>query len=939
MQITLRGYTNFSLLLRTAKRIGWVFSFTFLLITLLLFRLQKGPLNLSFFRPLLCYLIPDLQKGDIFLSWHHGNEFYLECVGLESPSFSMKRLSAFFKIGVYGPSLIEKPYGFLKGEELVVYFGKGKKSFQGSLEKIFLPAFEIEEITVHIPVGKDVFTEKGMKLSHRPGCFLLSKEPSSTPLLTLFYSQKNKSFKGFLKGDGQTFFSLGNLSFQGTWHPKTWYATFKGYQNFPYRPSSENPLVVCQKGTLQGKVSSQGGDFMAKMKIGKNLCHGSLQWKKGPLSSWDLNWKIALGSLSLKELKALWPSSVLPEASQWVKSYIHAAGLEEISVKGRGSFSQGTLTSHVLQGNFFLKKGVMTFMRGLSSLTHLSSHCFFSDKKFVFSNTKGLYKDQELFKGHGVLDKNTLSLTFQSRGPLNTHLALLGFLGEKKIPLHSIKGYHHTFFTLSLPLIKNLAKKDVHLQFCTHASDASFSLLKEQILISQARFTLRATETSLHVKGQSFINSIPGRWVLQGDTLRFSLFPSKKHLESRIPRDLLSSLSFPLIIQGLHTPQTTLLSLDLSPQKIVFPWIKWEKPAGAPWSLLYDSAKKEIALKGAFHGTLRLSLLPRSFFIHSAEIINSSCGFFLRYGRKGRSHRLFFRSHTFSIPQQDNSFPQKTSISPPKQSPFLAEPQEIFFNIAFDELQTTRGTLSYPTLFLHGKTHQAFLPWYDPLHWQWQKGSLFAMIPFQKGKRGYGYGALTMCPQGKRTSIQLYLSHVGNLLKHLNISQDWTGGRLWLDGFQNAHGSYGGRVKIQNIRTKIPLLGKIVALASPTGFIEIFSPGLSFQEVSGRFAYGRERLIFDHMEAKGMNLGLFFNGVIDFSTSSTRVEGVLVPSYFLNTFFRSFPLLGWAFGGKKGFLSSEFTLSGPIAEPSIKLQPLSLFKLGFIKDLFTHSPP
>ena len=99
------------------------------------------------------------------------------------------------------------------------------------------------------------------------------------------------------------------------------------------------------------------------------------------------------------------------------------------------------------------------------------------------------------------------------------------------------------------------------------------------------------------------------------------------------------------------------------------------------------------------------------------------------------------------------------------------------------------------------------------------------------------------------------------------------------------------------------------------------------------FKYSSGELKLKNAVAKGINLGLLLNGTVDINQQKFKIKGVSIPSYLINTVFSHFPFVGWVLGGKKGLLSSEFTVTGPWNDSKITTVPLSFFKLGFLKNI------
>jgi len=221
----------------------------------------------------------------------------------------------------------------------------------------------------------------------------------------------------------------------------------------------------------------------------------------------------------------------------------------------------------------------------------------------------------------------------------------------------------------------------------------------------------------------------------------------------------------------------------------------------------------------------------------------------------------------------------------------------------------------------------------DPLRWHIHQGNIFAIIKRKNShKRGYLSATFTPAPH-QETDIVVDVTDSGALLSGLDITQKIQAGSLSLHAKQTLKGGYYGDLHVSNLETKAPFVLKLLSLVSPTLFVDLFSSGVTFHEVKGSFRYDDGKLFIEKGMGKGINLGIFVEGEIDTKTSMAKLDGVVVPSYFFNTFFSYFPVVGWLLGGEKGIISSEFVLKGNLDKPQIGIKPFSLFKFGFIKNI------
>ena len=84
------------------------------------------------------------------------------------------------------------------------------------------------------------------------------------------------------------------------------------------------------------------------------------------------------------------------------------------------------------------------------------------------------------------------------------------------------------------------------------------------------------------------------------------------------------------------------------------------------------------------------------------------------------------------------------------------------------------------------------------------------------------------------------------------------------------------------------------------------------------------------------SLGLTVRGRIDQRRGVLDLQGTVVPAYVLNSLLGRIPVLGKLFSAERGggLVAVNYTLRGPIANPSVSVNPLSALTPGFLRGLF-----
>jgi hypothetical protein len=151
-----------------------------------------------------------------------------------------------------------------------------------------------------------------------------------------------------------------------------------------------------------------------------------------------------------------------------------------------------------------------------------------------------------------------------------------------------------------------------------------------------------------------------------------------------------------------------------------------------------------------------------------------------------------------------------------------------------------------------------------------------------------------------------------------------------------------GRVIASDFRlTEAPVLTKILSMASVTGLVDVLQgDGIQFAELSIPFRKQGDLIEFEGARAAGPALGVTMAGSIDTARDVIAIEGAVVPAYTLNSALGGIPLIGSLFIGREGegVFALNYRVSGPVTDPSVAVNPLSVLAPGMLRrlvELFT----
>jgi len=196
------------------------------------------------------------------------------------------------------------------------------------------------------------------------------------------------------------------------------------------------------------------------------------------------------------------------------------------------------------------------------------------------------------------------------------------------------------------------------------------------------------------------------------------------------------------------------------------------------------------------------------------------------------------------------------------------------------------------------------------------------------------------------TSARLTLrcDDVGGALDSLGVLETVTGGQLTLVAMRNTDtggpggDTYSGQMVIDGLHVvDAPLLAELLAATSPGGLQEMLrTEGIRFDRIEADGTLVGDRLEISEGRAVGGALGMTLAGTVDLDRDAVDLSGTIVPVYGLNRAIGRIPLLGDLLTGGEGggLFAFTYRVTGPLDDPDVRVNPLSVLAPGFLRDLF-----
>jgi hypothetical protein len=147
-------------------------------------------------------------------------------------------------------------------------------------------------------------------------------------------------------------------------------------------------------------------------------------------------------------------------------------------------------------------------------------------------------------------------------------------------------------------------------------------------------------------------------------------------------------------------------------------------------------------------------------------------------------------------------------------------------------------------------------------------------------------------------------------------------------------------VRIEDARVSdAPFLTQILSLASLRGLADTLGgDGVLLSRIDLPLKISKGRYIVNGAKAQGPALGFTASGFIDSKTTDIEIDGVLVPSFGVNSALGGIPILGDLVVGRdgEGVFSLTYGVRGKLDKASVSVNPLSALAPGVIRRIFEN---
>ena len=153
---------------------------------------------------------------------------------------------------------------------------------------------------------------------------------------------------------------------------------------------------------------------------------------------------------------------------------------------------------------------------------------------------------------------------------------------------------------------------------------------------------------------------------------------------------------------------------------------------------------------------------------------------------------------------------------------------------------------------------------------------------------------------------------------------------------------YSGTVTLNDIVvTDQPFLARLFAAGSFDGPLRLLQgEGIRITRLNAPFSSQGRVVTFDDGRASGPSVGGTFEGVLDRRNDQIGLTGTMVPAYGINSMLGAVPIIGDILASRKGegIFGVTYSMKGPLDDPTLMVNPLSVLTPGILRRIFEFAP-
>ena len=662
--------------------------------------------------------------------------------------------------------------------------------------------------------------------------------------------------------------------------------------------------------------------------------------------------------------RALWPAFITPKVLNWIDANLSggivgpgtlrvALPLDHIGERGRNR----VLPPYALEGSIAFRGARFTPIESLPVIRQAAGRIDLAEATATITLDAG----KADFGKAGTLDAAGTIFTIPELGKpdVGGNLALrlagpaaalasasdagpLNVATGRGIEAADLKGRADLQLTAQIPLNRpSLSPDDVLPQFRLALSDFSSTNPINGRSIEAADIVLEGEPDAYTVKGRATLDGIPAELDLDagnGAAAGVTLTLDDK-ARGELGFDLGGILTGPVTVAMRDSPEakSQRLKVDLAKARISLPFLGWEKGPGVP-----ATAKFVLTKSGSGARITDFSLVGDGFNAAGAATIGKSGAiselnlkhvvlrprddFSIHVVRAGKGYRVSVGGAAFDA---------RGLISGAKRGRASEKSDTI----------TDSMTVKIAVEQIRGHNDTVLIGVAGDIGMSGGKLRSVALAGETVQRRAVKW---TMTAEGTTSRLTVDSADGGELLRFLDVYSRVRGGRLSLNlaGQTGSNDDSGvltmNDFKISNEKALAdavrPVANRAGARARERMQLATDSENISFSTLKIPFRLRKDVLAIGEAFLRGPVLGATGRGSVDLDQRMIAISGTFVPAFGINNIAGAIPLFGKILGGgrNEGLVGITYKITGPLAEPTMTMNPMSAIAPGIFRKIFEY---
>ncbi len=735
------------------------------------------------------------------------------------------------------------------------------------------------------------------------------------------------------------------------------------------------------EGNINGgidKINIKDADFdlgSQKAKLGLTVSGMKDFFFENSLKKLKISMTADVGSLNFDDLSKYWPRYVAEDAWLWVKDSIYGGEVQNASFRfdlGYDAKAKGLILEN-LTGQGMVSDSNLNYLKGMPDIKNMYGTVHFYPDRLQVDVDKGVSNGVILTGGSVLLydldkDDNFADINLVASSSISDALKLidnppLHYTSEMGINPDDIRGDAETTLGLKFELKSDLKPEELKVDVKSVLTNVVIPDVVKGKTVKADTMNLVVDNNGMSVIGEADLDGIPLRLVWD-ENFASKDYKSKYKISFKFDDAVKKKLGIdisvlnPPYISGYADVEAEITSFSgdkmnidltagLSNAKIDFSWLGFDKPLKQRGTvkarLTFDKdkltgipsfslSKSDFNLNGKISldkdGSVRLVDIlnikgPKTMAKAKIEFIRGK-NEKVKINVSGNSYDLtaFFAGKEEA---EKSGIKKKSGLKNVKDDEDLQNVDNTDIYIAVNNLWTN------PNVPITNFAGSAFL----------RKGegvSEVHMVGNYGNSKEVRINADYVPRPGGEYLLSVNSNNAGSTLKVLRIYDYMSGGNLVIEARRNKNKEFVGHAKIRDFSIhNTPVLAKLLTVASLSGMVNLLTgEGIAFSHFDAPFEYKNKTLSVKEAKAFGNVMGITASGYYDRRYENLNLKGLIAPAYSINTFIGKIPLVGNLLAGKDGTVfAANYTITGDITNPQIKINPLSMLSPGSLKDLFS----